>query len=398
MNDTDVKDLFAAAVARPDVDRIDTDAVLRDGRRRARVRAAATGGSVLAVLALAGSLVVAGTGQPAVIGGPSPAPSSSAPTQSAVPVTDVAQIAGLWVATSVADRDVTGYQVREGTPLAVRFGAQDDPSTWVLNGWCGQELGSVTIDTSGQITSTHRGPLDYTSCRAKKDVVGEAALAALTAAKSATISSPGGQASRLTLRDGSGAVLAEWLSDTEPDSSKTPAPPACRDAVLTPGGSIADQEAVGAVADQVRAEAEAQTTNNLSGIVVHPDARAVDVLWVGPVPASLTELAAEAAKQDVTINFIPARYTRTQMLAAADKAVRVPPPADDPASQGLAVGSASGCNDGSGIKVEIAQDSDSQPAPSVPPAYAAAIRAAVGDVPVLVVPGWRPVPATASRP
>ena len=322
VNDIDVKELFASAVARPDVDRIDTDAVLRGGRRRARVRAVATGGSVLAVLALAGSLVVAGTWQPAVIGEPSPAPSSSAPTQSALPVTDVAQIAGLWVATSVAGRDVTGYQVREGTPLAVRFGAQDDPSTWVLNGWCGQELGRVTIDTSGQITSSHLGSLDYTSCRAKKDVVGEAALAALTAAKSATISSPGGAglpAAPCTTTPGPSSPSGSRTA--EPNSSKTPAPPACRDAVLTPGGSIADQDAVDAVADRVRAEAEAQPTDNLSGIVVHPDARAVDVLWVGPVPASLTKLAAEEAKQDVTINFIPARYTRTQMLAAADKAV-----------------------------------------------------------------------------
>ncbi len=398
MNDTDVKELFAAAVARPDVDRIDTDAVLRGGRRRARVRAAATGGSVLAVLALVGSLVVAGTGQPAVIGGPSPAPSSSAPTQSAAPVTDVAQIAGLWVATSVAGRDVTGYQVREGTPLAVRFGALNSEDLWELNGNCNQEFGRYSVAPDGRWTATYNGPRGLVGCQPLLDEPVQAAIDALTTATSASLTTDAGGATRLTLRDGSGAVLAEWLSDGGLDAGKTPVPPACRDAVLTPGGSIADQDAVDAAADQVRAEAEAQTTNNLSGIVVHPDARAVDVLWVGPVPASLTKLAAEEAKQDVTINYIPARYTRTQMLAAADKAVRVPPPAGDPASQGLTVGSASGCNDGSGIKVEIAQDSDSQPAPSVPPAYAAAIRAAVGDIPVLVVPGWRPVPATATRP
>ena len=56
MNETDLKDLFASAVAHPDVDRIDTDAVLRGGRRRRRVRTAAAVGSVLAVLALVGSV------------------------------------------------------------------------------------------------------------------------------------------------------------------------------------------------------------------------------------------------------------------------------------------------------------------------------------------------------
>jgi hypothetical protein len=56
VNETDVKDLFASAVAHPDVDRIDTDAVLRGGRRRRRIRTAAVIGSVLAVLALVGSV------------------------------------------------------------------------------------------------------------------------------------------------------------------------------------------------------------------------------------------------------------------------------------------------------------------------------------------------------
>jgi hypothetical protein len=56
VNETDVKDLFAAAVAHPAADRIDTDAVLRNGRRRRRVRTAATVGSVAGVVALLGSL------------------------------------------------------------------------------------------------------------------------------------------------------------------------------------------------------------------------------------------------------------------------------------------------------------------------------------------------------
>ncbi|HET7900082.1 MAG TPA: hypothetical protein VFL59_02775 [Candidatus Nanopelagicales bacterium] len=59
MNESDVKELFAAAVARPDVDRIDTDAVLRGGRRRRHRRTAAALGSVAVVLVIVASLVLA---------------------------------------------------------------------------------------------------------------------------------------------------------------------------------------------------------------------------------------------------------------------------------------------------------------------------------------------------
>jgi hypothetical protein len=65
VNETDVKDLFASAVAHPGVDRIDTGAVLRGGRRRRRIRTAATVGSVLAVLVLVGSVAFAGRPHPA---------------------------------------------------------------------------------------------------------------------------------------------------------------------------------------------------------------------------------------------------------------------------------------------------------------------------------------------
>jgi hypothetical protein len=59
VNDTDVKQMFAAAVARPAVDRIDTDAVLRGGRRRRRLRNGATVGSVAVALALVASVAFA---------------------------------------------------------------------------------------------------------------------------------------------------------------------------------------------------------------------------------------------------------------------------------------------------------------------------------------------------
>jgi hypothetical protein len=82
VNETDVKDLFASAVAHPGVDRIDTDAVLRGGHRRRRTRTAATVGSVLAVVVLVGSVAFAGRPHPApdpVVADPSVLTVSCAP-------------------------------------------------------------------------------------------------------------------------------------------------------------------------------------------------------------------------------------------------------------------------------------------------------------------------------
>lgn len=84
MNESDVKELFSAAVSRPDVDRIDTDAILRGGRRRRRVRAAAALGSVAAVLACVAALVVAVR--------PTPEPAPVAPT----PVDTTGRAAAYW--------------------------------------------------------------------------------------------------------------------------------------------------------------------------------------------------------------------------------------------------------------------------------------------------------------
>ncbi|HST81449.1 MAG TPA: hypothetical protein VLL08_06900 [Kineosporiaceae bacterium] len=59
MNEIDLKDLFATAVRHPEADRIDTDAVLRHGRRRHRIRTGARFGAVLAVLVVGGSVAFA---------------------------------------------------------------------------------------------------------------------------------------------------------------------------------------------------------------------------------------------------------------------------------------------------------------------------------------------------
>ena len=256
MNETDVKDLFASAVAQPGVDRIDTDAVLRGGRRRHRLRVAATVGTLVAVVGIAASLVVGGTRQSGIIAGPTPrAPVSTRPS----------------------------------------------------------------------------------------------------------VVSPG------------------------------PTAGGCQDFAGTSNGSIQDQEAVDATADRVRAAAAALPTDNLSVLIVHPADLTVEVLWVGPVPKSLTDLAAREAVRGVTVAFTPANYTRSEMQAAMAVAIRVSAPADDAASRGLTVATAAACTDGSGIKVTIAQKANNEPAVSVPPAVAEAIQSSVGGMPVWVEPGSAPV-------
>jgi hypothetical protein len=237
VNETDVRNLFASAVTHPAVDRIDTEAVIRGGRRRRRVRVTATIGTAIAVVAVAGTLVISGTRHPDVV---------VAPTPSA------------------------------GT---------------------------------------------------------------------------------------------------------------CQDLTPTPTGSPQDQAAVGAAAHDVLAAANALPASNLTGVIVRPADRTVDVLWVGPVPDAMTQVASAQTSKNVTVEFVPARYTLVEMQAALEVAARVPAPADDPASQGLAIASGAPCHDGSGIKITIEQKVNHEPAESVPPAFAAAIRSSAGQMPVWIEPG-----------
>ena len=67
MNETDLKDLFATAVRHPRPDRLDTDAILRHGRRRYRVRIGTRVGAVLAGVAVVGSVAFALRPQPATV-------------------------------------------------------------------------------------------------------------------------------------------------------------------------------------------------------------------------------------------------------------------------------------------------------------------------------------------
>jgi hypothetical protein len=84
VNETDVKELFASLTARPAPDRIDLDAVLAGGRRRHRLRVAATLGVSLGALAVVGGLVLStlpGTAPTPV--DPTPTSGSTTPQQTA---------------------------------------------------------------------------------------------------------------------------------------------------------------------------------------------------------------------------------------------------------------------------------------------------------------------------
>jgi hypothetical protein len=167
----------------------------------------------------------------------------------------------------------------------------------------------------------------------------------------------------------------------------TPSAGACQDFTSNASGSPRDQAAVLAAAHSVLTTASGLPTNNLANVIARPADLTVEVLWVGPVPKAMTDVAASAASKGVTVEFTAATYTRTQMRAALQLASRVAAPTDDPASQGLTIAGGGTCPDGSGIKVTIAQKANNEPATSVPPAFAAAIQSSVGQMPVWVEPG-----------
>ena len=171
------------------------------------------------------------------------------------------------------------------------------------------------------------------------------------------------------------------------------AAPACVTASFGSPGSAADQEKVDAVADAVRGLAEHQKVDGFSGLRVDSGALTVTVMWVGPVPPELAQVA--GADHQVRVVFHSAEFTSAQMSAAQDRAMSAKPDSADPAAAGLVVASAQGCDDGSGIRVAVARRDTGGPAAVIPDSFVTTIRALAGNVPVLVKPGDMPVPLSA---
>jgi hypothetical protein len=166
--------------------------------------------------------------------------------------------------------------------------------------------------------------------------------------------------------------------------------PACRAIPFGAQGSLANQAKVDAVVDRVRVVAEQQKVNGLSTLSVDSAALTVSVFWVGTVPTAMTAL--EEASSGVRIVFHSAQFTAQEMLVAQERVMAAKPETSDPTASRLVVATASGCRDGSGIRVEVADRKTGQPAASVPDSFVAAVQAHAGDVPVLVVPGSTPQP------
>jgi hypothetical protein len=178
VNETDVKDLFASAVANPDVDRIDTDAVLRGGRRRRRARTAATVGSVLAVLVLLGSVALSGRTQPQPA---APVATSSTLTVACSPTGisvsgDAVAATSAGVVISVSSTMPTGAYLNYlwagggggGDPLPTA------PATWTLQAPPGQLTLSCTLNAdpapSAERTVTVTDPQRYWRAATLSDV------------------------------------------------------------------------------------------------------------------------------------------------------------------------------------------------------------------------------------
>jgi hypothetical protein len=210
VNETDVKDLFAAAVRRPDVDRIDLDAVLRRGRRRQRVRAAVTVGSVLAVPAIVAVVALAAVGTPgrgslpAVTAAPSPSR-----------VTSASQLVGRWVAVSI-----NGRPVPAAPPATVIFGASGPPDSWQMQTACVPEpSGRVTAGPDGRFTAvaTIGGDIHCPQLLGPPDILGALTSARYARTKSASESGP----AALSLLDTDRNVIAQFRADPVPTCAST---------------------------------------------------------------------------------------------------------------------------------------------------------------------------------
>ena len=108
MNESDLKELFIAAVRQPAPDRIDTGEVLRRGRRRRRIRAGSVVVSLAAVVALTASIVLAT--RPA----PTPPP-VTADTPPACTSSDVTSRHGAYVTSNKTHQATLGVEYTSRT-------------------------------------------------------------------------------------------------------------------------------------------------------------------------------------------------------------------------------------------------------------------------------------------
>jgi hypothetical protein len=211
VNETEIKDLFAAAVRRPGVDRIDLDAVLRGGRRRQRVRAAVTVGSVLAVPAIVVVVALAAVGIPGR--GNLPAVTAAPPLS---PVTSVSQLVGRWVAVSINGRPVPAAR-----PATVIFGASGLPDSWQMQTACVPEpSGRVTAGPDGRFTAvaTIGGDIHCPQLLAgPPDILGALTSARYARTKSALESGP----DALSLLGADRNVIAQFRADPVPTCAST---------------------------------------------------------------------------------------------------------------------------------------------------------------------------------
>jgi hypothetical protein len=210
VNETEIRDLFAAAVRSPEVDRIDLDAVLRRGRRRQRVRAAVTVGSVLAVPAIVAAVALATVGVPgrgslpAVTAAPSPSP-----------VTSASQLVGRWVAMSI-----NGRPVPAAPPATVIFGASGLSDSWQMQTACVPESsGRVMAGPDGRFTAVAMigGDIHCPQLLGPPDILGVLTSARYARTKSASGSGP----AALSLLDNDRNVIAQFRADPVPTCAST---------------------------------------------------------------------------------------------------------------------------------------------------------------------------------
>jgi len=202
MNETDVKQMFATAVATPAPDRLDIDAAVHSGRRRRRVRVGATLGAALGVVVLAGAIVVTALPQrdtsPVV-----PA------TPTTGPVTSAAQLTGRWIADSIDGQDVTAFRDLGGNAIVATFGGTALPTSWEATGECSPVSGDFTVTPGGQFHAVANVGVVVFCPEVTR--VQTYSLRAFTAATAAELTAAAGtEPATLTLLDGAHRMLARF--------------------------------------------------------------------------------------------------------------------------------------------------------------------------------------------
>jgi hypothetical protein len=139
-------------------------------------------------------------------------------------------------------------------------------------------------------------------------------------------------------------------------------------------------------------ERDLRSGDGLVSAWIDSDEQLVGVVWFGPLPEGLQLI--EDSTDDVDLVVYPSDFSRADLEAAIDRlaSAYLEPDVDGAPPEVEAV-ALTICNDGSGVRLIVAEDS--LPDGRVPDTFVARVEAIASPVPVLVDVGPRLVPVAA---